>query len=507
MLIFFDEAQKHNFYWAGIQLVLGNPYISHRHLTSIGTRELTLAITGSLSEQSFSQDNYVKLYGQENNAANNDNDHIKRPHAIQQLVGVISKMTVNTLFQELFPAQLRPNCFMTEPGRQRTGLSLKQRKALRSLEKSLISSKDSSDNKFTLLSAEEYYMDSTPRNKWRRIALYEQKGHVNGSHDDKWSWVFYPSGKEDLKNSDKRRSEVIGSTSLIGSHLRVVTVEEEPFIIRKTSSDWEKELFDGYCIDVLNAIQTEVAASSSSQEQRGRDTKERSFTYSVYTVADGQYGVYSEEEGGWTGVVGDLLKGKADIAVAGMIRNYDREKVVDFVASHMDYGVSILIRRPIGGGGHNLFGFLAPLAPSVWICICLTGFFTALVLFALARYSPNSVNNRTSSDKKKECLFPDTIWFVLSSFMQQGIDSQPAQIPNRILVSFWYFFALIIVATYTANLAAFLTVTRMDHEIRGLSDLANQKEIQYGTVDKSTLQQFFREVKLDLPSTTNTDFF
>ena len=56
-----------------------------------------------------------------------------------------------------------------------------------------------------------------------------------------------------------------------------------------------------------------------------------------------------------------------------MIRNYDREKVVDFAASHMDYGVSILIRRPIGGGGHNLFGFLAPLAPTVWICICLTG--------------------------------------------------------------------------------------------------------------------------------------
>ena len=37
MLILFDEAQKHDFYWAGIQLVLGNPYISHRHLTSIGT--------------------------------------------------------------------------------------------------------------------------------------------------------------------------------------------------------------------------------------------------------------------------------------------------------------------------------------------------------------------------------------------------------------------------------------------------------------------------------------
>ena len=93
-----------------------------------GTRGLTLAITGSLSEQSFSQDNYVNLYGQENNAANNDNDHIKRPHAIQQLVGVISKMTVNPLFQELFPAQLRPNCFMSESAPQWTGLNPKQRK-------------------------------------------------------------------------------------------------------------------------------------------------------------------------------------------------------------------------------------------------------------------------------------------------------------------------------------------------------------------------------------------
>ena len=55
-------------------------------------------------------------------------------------------------------------------------------------------------------------------------------------------------------------------------------------------------------------------------------------------------------------VLGDILLRKADIAVAGMIRNFDREQVVDFTAPYMDYGVGILIRKP--SAEINIFSFL-----------------------------------------------------------------------------------------------------------------------------------------------------
>ena len=51
------------------------------------------------------------------------------------------------------------------------------------------------------------------------------------------------------------------------------------------------------------------------------------------------------------------------MAVAGMIRNYERESVVDFAASFMDYGVGILIRKP--RKTTSAFGFLEPFTVNV----------------------------------------------------------------------------------------------------------------------------------------------
>jgi hypothetical protein len=48
----------------------------------------------------------------------------------------------------------------------------------------------------------------------------------------------------------------------------------------------------------------------------------------------------------------------------------------------------------------------------------------------------------------------------------------------------WWFFTLIMISSYTANLAAFLTVERMESPIESAEDLVNilfstQKPIQY----------------------------
>ena len=63
--------------------------------------------------------------------------------------------------------------------------------------------------------------------------------------------------------------------------------------------------------------------------------------------------------------------------------------------------------------------------------------------------------------------------------------------PGRIVASSWWFFTLIIISSYTANLAAFLTVDRMKSPIKGAEDLAAQTQIEYGTLDQSSSQAFF----------------
>ena len=53
---------------------------------------------------------------------------------------------------------------------------------------------------------------------------------------------------------------------------------------------------------------------------------------------------------------------------------------------------------------------------------------------------------------------------------------------TRTIAGIWYFFTLIMISSYTANLAAFLTVEKVVYPIESAEDLSQQKEIDYGCV-------------------------
>ncbi len=73
---------------------------------------------------------------------------------------------------------------------------------------------------------------------------------------------------------------------------------------------------------------------------------------------------------------------------------------------------------------------------------------------------------------------------------------------GRIVGGVWWFFTLIIISSYTANLAAFLTVERMVSPIESAEDLAKQTEIAYGTLDSGSTKEFFRVSLLPLERVT-----
>ena len=60
------------------------------------------------------------------------------------------------------------------------------------------------------------------------------------------------------------------------------------------------------------------------------------------------------------------------------------------------------------------------------------------------------------------------------------------------IAALWWFFTLIMISSYTANLAAFLTVERMATPIENAEDLAEQSLIHYGTLLGGSTMTFFR---------------
>ena len=53
-------------------------------------------------------------------------------------------------------------------------------------------------------------------------------------------------------------------------------------------------------------------------------------------------------------------------------------------------------------------------------------------------------------------------------------------------------FILLMVSSYTANLAAFLTVDKMVTPIKSAEDLANQEKVKYGTFGSGITLQFLK---------------
>uniref|UniRef100_A0A3B4GHY7 Glutamate receptor 2-like n=1 Tax=Pundamilia nyererei TaxID=303518 RepID=A0A3B4GHY7_9CICH len=200
-----------------------------------------------------------------------------------------------------------------------------------------------------------------------------------------------------------------------------------------------------------------------------------------------------------------LIKNKADIAIAPLTITLVREEVIDFSKPFMSLGISIMIKKP-QKSKPGVFSFLDPLAYEIWMCIVFAYIGVSVVLFLVSRFSPYEWTLEEPEDgalpltteSTNEFGIFNSLWFSLGAFMRQGCDISPRSLSGRIVGGVWWFFTLIIISSYTANLAAFLTVERMVSPIESAEDLAKQTEIAYGTLDSGSTKEFFRRSKIAL---------
>ncbi|XP_043850555.1 glutamate receptor ionotropic, kainate 3 isoform X8 [Dromiciops gliroides] len=299
--------------------------------------------------------------------------------------------------------------------------------------------------------------------------------------------------------------------SLTNRSLIVTTVLEEPFVMFRKSDMtlFGNDRFEGYCIDLLKELAHILG-----------------FTYEIRLVEDGKYGA-QDEKGQWNGMIKELIDHKADLAVAPLTITHIREKAIDFSKPFMTLGVSILYRKP-NGTNPGVFSFLNPLSPDIWMYVLLAYLGVSCVLFVIARghccfphlfqhiwltlghdlelssssrFSPYEWYdahpcNPGSDIVENNFTLLNSFWFGMGSLMQQGSELMPKALSTRIIGGIWWFFTLIIISSYTANLAAFLTVERMESPIDSADDLAKQTKIEYGAVKDGATMTFFKKSKI-----------
>ncbi|KAL5018268.1 hypothetical protein ScPMuIL_003990 [Solemya velum] len=251
--------------------------------------------------------------------------------------------------------------------------------------------------------------------------------------------------------------------------LIVDTMHEPPFIIKSQGPDGVE--YRGYTIDVLDQIMSRME-----------------LTYTIREPDDGTWGV-KKADGTWSGVIGDVSGGIADIGAGPISVTAQREKAIDFTTPYYDLaGIQILTKNP--DSSKDLFVFVSVFTHTVWGCWAGVLVSTGVLMFLFDR----AYFLRDKSRRDKKFSLKDGMWFVVGSFTMAGVDTIPRTTSTRILIAGFWFFCSIMMGTYTANLAAFLTVSRMSAPIESLDDLTQQSAIKYSVVAGTAGESYFRQM-------------
>uniref|UniRef100_A0AAZ3RZ44 Glutamate receptor n=1 Tax=Oncorhynchus tshawytscha TaxID=74940 RepID=A0AAZ3RZ44_ONCTS len=277
-----------------------------------------------------------------------------------------------------------------------------------------------------------------------------------------------PGGPEYLHGLNGTLTDRKLENNMRGVVLRVVTVLEEPFVMVSENVLGKPKKYQGYSIDVLDSLSNYLG-----------------FKYEIYVAPDHKYGS-QQSDGVWNGLMGELVAKRADVGLSALTITPERESAVDFTTRYMDYSVGVLLRK--AERTVDMFACLAPFDLSLWACIAGTVLLVGILVYLLNWLNPP----RLPMGAVSSTTFYNSMWFVYGSFVQQGGEVPYTTLATRMMMGVWWLFALIVISSYTANLAAFLTITRIENSIQSLQDLSKQTELPYGTVLDSAVYEQVR---------------
>uniref|UniRef100_A0A667X1H5 Glutamate receptor n=1 Tax=Myripristis murdjan TaxID=586833 RepID=A0A667X1H5_9TELE len=300
-----------------------------------------------------------------------------------------------------------------------------------------------------------------------------------------------------------------GAATREDDHLSIVTLEEAPFVIvedvdplsgtcmrntvpcrkqlktvnqTKDSGIYIKRCCKGFCIDILKKIAKSVK-----------------FTYDLYLVTNGKHG--KKINGTWNGMVGEVVLKNAHMAVGSLTINEERSEVIDFSVPFIETGISVMVSR--SNGTVSPSAFLEPFSADVWVMMfVMLLLVSAVAVFIFEYFSPVGYNRCLADGREPHgpsFTIGKAIWLLWGLVFNNSVPVQnPKGTTSKIMVSVWAFFAVIFLASYTANLAAFMIQEEYVDQVSGLSDKKFQRPndfsppFRFGTVPNGSTERNIR---------------
>ena len=234
--------------------------------------------------------------------------------------------------------------------------------------------------------------------------------------------------------------------TLNGVKLRIGLVESRPFTRVEYTTDKEGRhitKFVGYIPDLIDLL-------------KGR----MNFTPQLILAPINQT---------YTGLVRSVARGDFDIVIGDVTVTSLRREIAAFSTSIFDNALRLIIRKP-AADQVDLFSYLRPFSASLWVAIFVITLYTSFLIVLVERH-----DNETLRDRSILSMTAMSIWYSVGNIIGYGVDFHVTTLAGRLLTVALYILSLVLVATYTANLASNMTISKTKYIISGIEDMKQGK--------------------------------
>ncbi|XP_072757304.1 glutamate receptor 1-like [Anoplolepis gracilipes] len=175
-------------------------------------------------------------------------------------------------------------------------------------------------------------------------------------------------------------------------------------------------------------------------------THSLNFSLDIVSILN-DHGMWNNENLSWSGVMNEIVSGRADFAIADMSMTSFRVRYVDFTLPLIISKNSLFIRQP-GICGVKWLSYFQMFEWNIWIAIVVLLLITPLLLSFMKMYC----EFRRTVD-----LISDNFLCIWGIFCQQALIAFPRSSPLRVAYFTIFLTAILVTAHYSAALVCFLT--------------------------------------------------
>jgi len=320
-----------------------------------------------------------------------------------------------------------------------------------------------------------------------------QSSHSGWSVIGQWSSGVTTSGKQ-LNMAD-------GSKSIRpANRMRITVVVGSQYVYYNDNETSDTSKLQGFCIDVLKEL-----------------SKQTGIDYEIHVVKDGKYGSLNKTTGQWNGMIGEVHRGEADIAVGSITLTSQRAEAVDFLPPFRRLELKFLVKRTFKTNQkYDAFSFFHPFNSTWYYAIFISVFSLTLYLAFISAFSPYGIRGNfvqsVRQDRAKDIIkriksaqeVPDltnserqllsersqakqgmglnnALYLMWAGLFSQSPERVPQSISGKIIAVTWFFAATVFVSSYTAKVVTSVSLYDQEYDnIRTPEDLLLQNNVPFG---------------------------